>query len=276
MPPTSVPLLNDIIAAAARLMIIASPVLTAAHAFAIALTTIALIVLGYKFMSGAATEHEFMMQIWYALAASLLIAFYQVPIPGVGSSVSTLFPDTANHLAGLFNAGTNRNALGSFNVLLATFTMPFSFDLLGALLYAVLTFIHSCAIAVTIFVGAYALFAIALITAIGPMFCATLAFPPLRGYCYSWMRGLLKYSLVMTMLAAYIFIGTEFVGNAVSRWPPFVNPVDQILYFSQAFVLYGVYILGCWKIPDLTGHIIDGTMHHGSLGMVALVRWVRL
>jgi type IV secretory pathway VirB6-like protein len=133
-------------------------------------------------------------------------------------------------------------------------------DILGTLVYVVVTILLAACQAVSIVVVAYGFIATAVCVLVGPIFVPFFIVPKLEWLFWGWFRCFLQYAFYQVIAAAVVFIISNLILSAL-RLPPAgaLSTVQLIAWFPVLLItlLAAIYVL--LKVPSLTNHIFSGT-----------------
>ena len=111
----------------------------------------------------------------------------------------------------------------------------------------------SCALGFTI--CAFALFALALLAVVGPLFVASLLFDSTRGWFFSWLGSAISY----IMLVVFALLVTLFISQTTDTFINAISNDDSVLV--AAFKALSFYVLGFFfflQIPGLASGLGGG------------------
>lgn len=111
----------------------------------------------------------------------------------------------------------------------------------------------SCALGFTI--TAFALFALALLAVVGPLFLAALLFDSTRGYFFGWLGSVISY----VMLVAFALLVTLFISQTTDTFIDSITTGDEVLVAALKAIAF--YILGFFfflQIPSLASGLGGG------------------
>lgn len=116
-----------------------------------------------------------------------------------------------------------------------------------------ITALLSCALGFTI--CAFALFALALLAVVGPLFLAALLFDSTRGYFFAWLGSAISY----IMLVAFALLVTLFISQTSDAFINSITTGDAVLVAALKALAF--YILGFFfflQIPSLASGLGGG------------------
>lgn len=238
--------------------------------------TIYIVLLGIAILRGA-VEYPFREFVYRALKlAALVVAVTSLYGTSVGLfAMSGLPSDVANAvgaqpasgLGGFFDQILQKAFVATTKIqeIVAretaeagnTFGFPNNIDeiIIAGFLCIVIIVIALLASALGFAICAFALFALALLAAIGPIFVAALLFDSTRSFFFSWLGSIVNY----VILVAFALLVTLFISNTGDLFVDAIRNDDPI-YIAAAKAL-GFYILGFYfflQIPGLAAGLGGG------------------
>src|SRR5574338_1214971 len=123
-----------------------------------------------------------------------LIAFYESPLPGIGSSFSNLITDQAHVFANILDARSLELVFDHLDTLWGQFVQPDAWSILANLLYWLLLIVVTVAKVISLAVVAFGLIASAVCALVGPIFVPFFIVPNLDWLFWSWFKAFIQYS----------------------------------------------------------------------------------
>jgi hypothetical protein len=190
-------------------------------------------------------------------AASLMMTFYLVPMPGVAINFHQLFPYLAQALANGINADLIRQVFVYFNNFSHYLPTTGILDVLPAILTViVLALITAAQIGMTIItVCSYVI--VGMLTLCGPLMIPFYVLPGYDKKFWTWFDNMLAYSMYVFVGAGFIFIFCHAYLDFFSNLHSY--SVAQWLVTSKLLGLITVAFLYCmFKVPEITHMIFGG------------------
>ena len=125
-----------------------------------------------------------------------MIAFYESPIPGIGTSFSNLITDQTSYLASLLGARSIQNAQQSLSDLWNALEQPDAWSILANLLYWLMLIVIGLAQFAILFVVSFGMIASAVCALLGPLFVPFFIVPTLEWLFWNWLKAFIQYSFV--------------------------------------------------------------------------------
>lgn len=194
-----------------------------------------------------------------------MIAFYENPLPGLGSSFSNLITDQTAYLAGLLSAQSIQNAQESLTNLWNALEQPDPWSILANLLYWVLLIIIGLAQFALLFVVSFGLIASAVCALLGPLFIPFFIVPTLEWLFWNWLKSFLQYSFMPVVANAFILIFERFLSRYLQTLPPGLRLEEQLLYGVHAVMILVTFTVGVLLVPSLTSSIFSGRAGESAL-----------
>lgn len=144
---------------------------------------------------------------------------------------------------------TQENGLGFPSV------SAIGYAIVAQILQAIVIILAILCAALGFTISAFALFALALLSVVGPLFVAALAFAATRGYFFSWLGAMINY----LMLIVFALVLTLFITQTGTTLLATVAETDEI--FTSAGKAIAFYLLGFFfflQIPGLAASLGGG------------------
>src|SRR5258708_579585 len=187
-----------------------------------------------------------------------MIAYYESPIPGIGSSFSNLITDQAAYLASILSARSVQDAQQSLNTLWNALQQPDAWSLLANLLYWTMLIVIGLAQFALLFVVSFSMIASATCALVGPLFVPFFIVPTLEWMFWGWLKAFVQYSFMLVIANAFIFIFEKFLSRYLQTLPPGLGFEDPLLYGVHAVMILITFTVGVLLVPSLTSSIFSG------------------
>jgi hypothetical protein len=190
-----------------------------------------------------------------------MMAFYESPIPGIGSSFSNLITDQTANFANTLDAAAVGNVYDHFNAMQAKTIAPSALEVTAGFLYMILIFIVGAAKALSVIIVAFGLIGSAICGLVGPIFVPFFIVPQLDRLFWGWFWAFLQYSFMPVTAYAYLMVFERFLFNFLDRLP---DGITSDLYATYGIQIIGVgivFIVGILYVPSLNATIFSG---HGG------------
>lgn len=187
-----------------------------------------------------------------------MIAFYESPIPGIGTSFSNLITDQTHFLAGLIGARSIQNAQESLNSLWNALEQPDAWSILANLLYWLMLIVIGIAQFALLFVASFGMIASAVCALVGPLFVPFFIVPTLEWLFWGWLKAFVQYSFIPVIANAFIFVFERFLSRYLQTLPPGLRLEEQLLYSVHALMILVTFTVGVLLVPSLTSSIFSG------------------
>jgi hypothetical protein len=187
-----------------------------------------------------------------------MIAYYESPIPGIGTSFSNLITDQTAYLSSLLSARAIQDAQQSLATLWAALEQPDAWSILANLLYWGMLIVIGLAQFALLFVVSFGMIASAVCALLGPLFIPFFIVPSLEWLFWSWLKAFVQYSFVPVVANAFILIFERFLSGYVQTLPPGLRLEEQLLYGVHAVMILMTFTVGVLLVPSLTNSIFSG------------------
>ena len=187
-----------------------------------------------------------------------MIAYYESPVPGIGSSFSNLITDQTGYLSSLISARSIQNAQQSLATLWSALEQPDPWSILANLLYWGMLIVIGLAQFALLFVMSFGMIASAVCALLGPLFIPFFIVPTLEWLFWGWLKAFVQYSFVPVIGNAFIFIFERFLSRYVQTLPPGLRLDEQLLYGVHAVMILVTFTVGVLLVPSLTSSIFSG------------------
>jgi len=187
-----------------------------------------------------------------------MIAYYESPIPGIGTSFSNLITDQAAYLAGILSARSVQEAQEHLNILWNALQQPDAWSLLANLLYWTMLIVIGLAQFALLFVVSFSMIASAVCGLVGPLFVPFFIVPTLEWLFWNWLKAFIQYSFMLVIANAFIFVFEKFLSRYLETLPPGIRLEEQLLYGVHAVMILITFTVGVLLVPSLTSSIFSG------------------
>jgi hypothetical protein len=187
-----------------------------------------------------------------------MIAFYESPIPGIGSSFSNLITDQTAYLASIISAHSIQNAQQSLNTLWNALEQPDAWSILANLLYWLMLIVIGLAQFALLFVVSFGMIASAICALVGPLFVPFFIVPTLEWLFWGWLKAFIQYSFIPVIANAFIFVFERFLSRFLQTLPPGLRLEEQLLYSVHVVMILVTFTVGVLLVPSLTSSIFSG------------------
>lgn len=187
-----------------------------------------------------------------------MIAYYESPIPGIGTSFSNLITDQAAYLAHILSARSVQDAQESLNTLWNALQQPDAWSLLANLLYWTMLIVIGLAQFALLFVVSFSMIASAVCGLVGPLFVPFFIVPTLEWLFWNWLKAFVQYSFMLVIANAFIFVFEKFLSRYLQTLPPGLRLEEQLLYGVHAVMILITFTVGVLLVPSLTSSIFSG------------------
>jgi hypothetical protein len=193
------------------------------------------------------------------LLVYVMLAFYTVPIPGLGVSFTHLILDQVQNMVGTLDQTTVQGLLESLNNLESNLPPPSPIAILEIVRFFVLVVCIAAAQAVTLYVIMYGYVATAVIMLLGPVFIPFKILPQMDWLFWGWMRAFLQYAFYQMVASAYVFVFGQFLMRLLgAQAGGAMSSSDVALLFVPVILTLVTFVLGTLKVPALTNAIFSG------------------
>jgi len=187
-----------------------------------------------------------------------MIAFYESPIPGIGTSFSNLITDQTSYLASVLSARSIQDAEHTLSSLWNALEQPDPWSILANLLYWTMLIVIALAQFAVLFVVSFGMIASAVCALLGPLFIPFFIVPTLEWLFWNWLKAFVQYSFMPVVANAFIFVFERFLSRYLQTLPPGMRLEDQLLYGVHAVMILVTFTVGVLLVPSLTSSIFSG------------------
>jgi hypothetical protein len=188
-----------------------------------------------------------------------MIAYYESPIPGFGSSFSNLITDQTAYLAQVLSARSVQDAQETLNTLWTALEQPDPWSILANLLYWLMLIVIGLAQFALLFVVSFGMVASAICALLGPLFIPFFIVPTLDWLFWNWLKSFIQYSFIPVVANAFIFVFQHFLSGFLQTLPSGgMRLEEQLLYGVHAVMILVTFTVGVLLVPSLTSSIFSG------------------
>lgn len=187
-----------------------------------------------------------------------MLAFYTVPIPGLGISFTHLILDQATAMVTQLDQARVQEIIQTLDVLETNLPYPSPYEILAILRFFVLLICILAAQAVTLYVVMFGYVATAVLILLGPVFIPFKIVPKMDWLFWGWFRAFIQFAFYQVVASAYVFIFGDFLMQFLgAKTVPFST--EELAYLFVPMVLTLVtFTLGTIKVPALTFSLFSG------------------
>jgi hypothetical protein len=194
-----------------------------------------------------------------------MIAYYESPIPGIGSSFSNLITDQAVTLARIISGQSVQEAQQTLSTLWNSLEQPNAWSIIANLLYWTMLLFIGLAQFALLFVISFSMIASAVCSLVGPLFVPFFIVPTLEWLFWGWLKAFIQYSFMLVIANAFIFVFQKFLSQYIQTLPPGMGFEDQLLYSVHAVMILMTFTVGVLLVPSLTSSIFSGKSGESTL-----------
>jgi type IV secretory pathway VirB6-like protein len=187
-----------------------------------------------------------------------MIAFYESPIPGLGTSFSNLITDQTGYLASVISARSVQDAQQTLSSLWNALEQPDPWSILANLHYWTMLIVIGVAQFAVLFVVSFGMIASAVCALLGPLFIPFFIVPTLEWLFWNWLKAFVQYSFMPVVANAFIFVFERFLSRYLQTLPPGIRLEDQLLYGVHAVMILLTFTVGVLLVPSLTSSMFSG------------------
>ncbi len=228
------------------------------------IVTLNIFLMGLDAFAGRLFMEAFIKKVGMILVVGSLLAFYNSPLPGTGTSFSHLVTDEAKMLSDRIESTSTTGAMNQLNSSLASIEQPPSgmiptiSDLVSAAWYFLIQFILGGEKVVLIGVLGVAYLAIGVVVLVGPLFIPWLLLPGLEFLAWGWFRAYLQYNFYLVVAAAVTFLNATAL-LAFFNVHPLPWAIKDLPSFAlELMVVIGISIYVVTHVPRIASSIIGG------------------
>jgi TrbL/VirB6 plasmid conjugal transfer protein len=198
----------------------------------------------------------------------VMLAFYTVPIPGIGISFTHLVLDQVTAMVSQLDQARVQEIIETLNVVESNLPYPGPLEILAIIRFFILIVCILAAQAVTLYVVMFGYVATAVLMLLGPVFIPFKLVPKMDWLFWGWFRAFFQFAFYQVVASAYVFIFGDFLMQFfLAKKAPMST--EELAYLFVPMVLTLVtFILGTIKVPSLTFSLFSGRS-----GEYVFLRW---
>jgi len=192
-------------------------------------------------------------------ACSLLLHYYNAPLPGASMSIHQIFPAFAKAVTNILDQSLIDGFLDRVREAATGTQAPSAFNLTGAIVYATVLFNVAFMDLIMFAVNAFGFIALGLFTLFGPLLIPLFITRSFKHKFWQWVDGILVFSMFRAVSAAISFIYLNvmigFFDNTVAgdyslgHW---------LALIPTLILLNGGLLWSMFQVPRITGMIFGG------------------
>jgi hypothetical protein len=190
---------------------------------------------------------------------SVMLHYYNTPLPGAGISIHQIFPALAKVVTNVFDQSIVDGFLSRVTKAADGTHAPGALDLVGAIVYTIVL-LNVCILDLIMFaVNAFGFVALGMLTLFGPLIIPLFITRNFKSKFWHWVDGLLVFSMFRAVSAAISFIYVNvficFLDNTVNgdyslgHW---------LALLPTLILLNGGLLWSMFQVPRITGMIFGG------------------
>lgn len=202
------------------------------------------------------------------LLVHTMLAFYTVPIPGLGISFTHLILDQVSAMVAKLDQTRVQEIIETLNVVESNIPYPAPYEVLAIIRFFILILCVLAAQAVTLYVVMYGYVATAVLLLLGPVFIPFKIVPQMDWLFWGWFRAFIQFAFYQLVASAYVFIFGDFLMQFFGARSAPMSSADLGYLFVPMVLTLVTFILGTIKIPALTFSLFSGRS-----GDYVFLRW---
>jgi len=192
-------------------------------------------------------------------ACSLLLHYYNTPLPGAGISIHQIFPALAKAVTNILDQGLIDGFLDRVRAAAAGTQPPSAFNLMGAMVYATVLVNVAFMDLIMFAVNAFGFIALGMFTLFGPLIIPLFITRNFKQKFWHWVDGLLVFSMFRAVSAAVSFIFANVLIGFFDNTVAGDYSLGHWLALIPALILLnGGFLWSMFQVPRLTGMIFGG------------------
>jgi type IV secretory pathway VirB6-like protein len=221
----------------------------------------------FMFATGSLQDRvfEFVKTLLFISMGYAMIAFYESPIPGIGTSFSNLITDQTAYFANVLDASAVGHVYEHLDNMFNSFIAPGALEVTAGLIYLALLVVLTLAKASSVAIVAFGLIASAVCGLLGPLFVPFFIVPKLDFLFWGWFKAFLQYSFMPVVAYAYLMVFERFLFRVLTTLPNGITSDLYLLYGIQVVGVALVFVVGILLLPSLTASLFSG---HTGQGIV--------
>lgn len=218
--------------------------------------------------SGAFQDRWFRLiqTCFFIVLTRTMLVFYDVALPGTGTSFSNIVTDASSYLVNLLDADAIQNMFGHLDLIWSRMIMPSYLAWFAMAIYLLLLVVIFFAKGVIIFIIVGSYVAAAVCGLVGPLFIPFLMWRPMSWLFWGWLRAYIQYAFVPVIAIAYMMVFEQFIGRFTTTLPANIGVSAYPTYLYVSIIMIGSMALNIKSVPGLTASIFSGHMHQGDHG----------
>jgi hypothetical protein len=198
----------------------------------------------------------------------VMLAFYTVPIPGLGISFTHLILDQVQSMMTTLNQTSVQGVMETLNGLDNNLPYPAPYEVISIIRFFILELCIVAAQAVTLVVTMFGFVATAIIILLGPLFIPFKIVPEMEWMFWGWFRAFIQYAFYQLIATAYVFVFGDFLTRFLGTKGTGLSGSDMAVLFVPLVLVLVTFALGMTKVPALTFSIFSG-----RAGEYVMLRW---
>ena len=187
-----------------------------------------------------------------------MLAFYTVPIPGIGISFTHLILDQAQAMMAQLDQARVQEIIETLNVVESNIPYPSPYELLAILRFFILLVCILAEQAVTLYVTMFGYVATAVLILLGPVFIPFKIVPKMDWLFWGWFRAFVQFAFYQVVASAYVFIFGDFLMTFLGGKTAPMSSGDLGYIFVPMVLTLVTFTLGTIKVPALTFSLFSG------------------
>lgn len=203
--------------------------------------------------------------------AHTMIAFYVIPIPGIGYSFIGLFTQWASYLAHQISLSSIDTVFSNLGILKGKFEVPSWTNVSACIELAIVMLLIDAIGAVSFLVIMVGFVMQAILILLGPIFIPFFLFPGLEFAFWGWFKSFWQYSFYRVFAAAAIKIMALALAPEVARLPAIITVGDLVSWDLILVAAFGACIFVVIWIPSMVSNTFSGGSGGGLGGWIVSV-----
>lgn len=208
--------------------------------------------------SGGFPWARFIALVQELVVVYVMLAFYSIPIPGLGISFTHLVLDQATAMVGQLNEARTQEILETLNTVESNLPYPSPIEILAILRFFVVLACVLAAEAVTLYVVLFGYVATGVLVLLGPVFIPFKVFPQMDWLFWGWLRAFIQYAFYQVVASAYVFVFGDFLLQILGGRSSPLSTGDLAVTFVPLVLTLVTFTLGTIKVPELTFSLFSG------------------
>ncbi len=187
-----------------------------------------------------------------------MLAFYTVPIPGLGISFTHLILDQASAMIAQLNQARMQELIQTLDAVESNLPYPGPFEVLAIVRFFILLLCILAAEVATLYVIMYGYVATAVLILLGPVFIPFKIVPQMEWLFWGWFRAFIQYAFYQVVASAYVFIFADFLMQFFGGSASPLSSEEIAALFVPMVLTLATFTLGTLKVPTLTVALFSG------------------